>query len=181
MPSIVMPSRRPSVMDAPARFALTILRPARLTSCTFQPERLESSKVAPAMLTLWNEQPARFTLPMVEPDMFTSSYFEPEMSVSCTSRHSLTRCSFIGSLLSVGLRSPRLGVADHALDLGKARPQAALDVVDQLVHLADPDRRVEVAVEVDDLAVLGFAHAYVMDVTQAAAPGGELGQRRADL
>src|SRR5262245_35343353 len=95
MPSIVIPSNRPCEIDAPARFASTILRPARFTSLTFQPDKLAFSNVAPDMLTFLNEQPARFTLPTVAPDMFTSSKVEPEMSDLCTSRHSLTPCSFM--------------------------------------------------------------------------------------
>src|SRR5262249_24184170 len=95
MPSIVIPSNRPRAIDAPARFACTMLRPARFTSLSFQPDRLASSKVAPDMLTFLNEQPARFTLPTDEPDMFTLSKAEPEMSDLCTLRHSLTLCSFM--------------------------------------------------------------------------------------
>src|SRR5262249_6736929 len=124
MPSIVIPSSRPCEIDAPARFACTILRPARFTSLSFQPDKLASSKVAPDMLTFLNAQPARFTLPMVAPDMFTASKAEPEISDLCTSRHSLTPCSFMlvpptGSPLEACDQARRIpALAAHLLHFG---------------------------------------------------------------
>src|SRR6266700_6093287 len=47
------------------------------------------------MFTCLKEHPARLTLPTFDPDMLTSSYADPEMSELCTSRHSLTPCSFM--------------------------------------------------------------------------------------
>src|SRR5262249_43028468 len=66
---------------------------------------------------------------------------------------------------------PRLGVTDHSLDRGKARAQPALDVVDLFVHVVDPHGRIDVAMEIDDLAVGRLAHAHLVDVAQHAAIG----------
>src|SRR6202008_3588367 len=56
----------------------------------------------------------------------------------------------------------RLRVADHPLDRRPQPPQPALDLVDLLVHLFDRECGIDPAVEVDDLAVHGLAHAHVM-------------------
>jgi hypothetical protein len=50
-------------------------------------------------------------------------------------------------------------VADHPLDARPASAQAALDRVDLLVH---GERRIHLAVEVDDFPVRDFAHAHVV-------------------
>src|ERR1051325_5232618 len=78
-------------------------------------------------------------------------------------------------------RSARLGVADHALDRGESPPQAALDLVDPLVRPVDPHGRIDVAVEVADLALARLAHAHVVDVAQRLAIGGKGRERRAHL
>src|SRR6267142_910662 len=70
----------------------------------------------------------------------------------------------------------RLGVADHALDVRKEPAQAVLEIVDHLVRLADADRRIDVAVEIDDLAVAGLAHAHVVNVAHVAARVRQLGK-----
>lgn len=63
--------------------------------------------------------------------------------------------------------TPRLGVADHALDGRIAPAQAALDGIDQIMDGADRKCRVHAAVEIDDFAIGGFADAYVMHFAEA--------------
>ena len=58
--------------------------------------------------------------------------------------------------------SPRLGVADDALDGRESAGAAALERVHQIVHRADRKRRIDAAVKIDDLAVGGLAHAHVV-------------------
>jgi len=74
---------------------------------------------------------------------------------------------------------PRLRVADHALDRGEAPAQAALDAVDPLMHRVDAHAGIDVAVEVDDLAVARLAHAHVVNVAQRAVLGRERDKRGA--
>src|SRR5205823_11160266 len=63
----------------------------------------------------------------------------------------------------LGPRQRRLRVADHALDRGKAQAQCALHFVDLVVDVRDFEQRIDEAVEIDDLAVLGRTHAHVVD------------------
>src|SRR6185437_7176204 len=65
-------------------------------------------------------------------------------------------------------RLPWLGVADHPLDLRELPAQAALEVVDLLMDLVDPHGGIDVAMEVDDLAIARLAHAHVVDIAQCA-------------
>src|SRR5215468_8359950 len=65
----------------------------------------------------------------------------------------------------------RLGVTDHALHARESATPRALDLVDMLVHLDHAHRRRGAAVEVDDLAGIGVAHAHIMDVVDLAALG----------
>ena len=69
--------------------------------------------------------------------------------------------------------SPRLGVADDALDGRKAPAQAVLDRVDQIVHRPHGQCRVGAAVEIDDFAVGVLAHAHVMDFAEAGEAVGK--------
>ena len=74
----------------------------------------------------------------------------------------------------------RLGVADHALDRRRTAAQRAFDLVDLLVHRLHRERRIDPAVEIDDLAFVGFAHPHVVDVADHAAFGRDLGERHLD-
>src|ERR1044072_2313307 len=58
----------------------------------------------------------------------------------------------------------RLGMAAHALDGREFLAKRAFDVVDALMHVAHGELRVNAAMEVDNLAVRGLAHAHVVDL-----------------
>src|SRR6185437_136345 len=72
----------------------------------------------------------------------------------------------------------RLGVADHALDRGRARAQGALQCIDFLVYLLDAEMRIDAAMEINDLAFVGFAYAHIMYRADGTAIGGEFGKRK---
>src|SRR3569833_4195323 len=74
-------------------------------------------------------------------------------------------------------RFHRLGMAVDALDLRRTSLQRALQRIDAVMDVVDGKLRIDAAVEVDDLAVLGLAHAHVVHVADAAAIGGEFAQR----
>ena len=76
-------------------------------------------------------------------------------------------------------RVRRLGVTDDALHGREGAAQRALDLVDVLVHLDHAHRRRGAAMEVDDLAGVGVAHADIMDVVDRGL-GGKARQRRPD-
>ena len=59
--------------------------------------------------------------------------------------------------------------------------QAAFDRIDQIVHRAHRQRRVDAAVKIDDLAVGGFAHAHVVDFVEAGMRGGLSVENGADF
>ena len=52
--------------------------------------------------------------------------------------------------------APRLGVADDTLDDRKALAQPVFERVDQVMHCADRQRRIDAAMEINDLAIDGF-------------------------
>ena len=56
-----------------------------------------------------------------------------------------------------------------------------LDVVDQIVHGTDRERRLDVAMEIDDLALGGFAHPHIVDFAKTVRACGERGKRRANF
>src|SRR3569832_222505 len=68
-------------------------------------------------------------------------------------------------------------MADDALDLRRAGLERALQRVDIVVDVVNRELGVAPAVEVDDLAVLGLAHAHVMHVANDAASGRLLAPR----
>ena len=70
---------------------------------------------------------------------------------------------------------PRFGVADDAPDGRKTVAQTAFNGVDEFMRGAHRDRRIEPAMEIDDLAVGGLAHAHVVHL---AAVGESRGERR---
>src|SRR5687768_15667598 len=80
---------------------------------------------------------------------------------------------------SVKRLPPWFSVTDHAHDGRKLPPQRALDLVDPLVHLVHRQLWIHLAVEVDDLAARGLAHAHVVDPPDEPDAGGDFGQRRA--
>ena len=61
--------------------------------------------------------------------------------------------------------------------VGKAPAQPALERVDQVVHRADRERRIDAAVKIDDLAVGGLAHAHVVDLAEVGDFRGERQER----
>src|ERR1700681_2609028 len=72
---------------------------------------------------------------------------------------------------------PRLGVADDALDQGKAPPQPVFQRIDRVMHGADRKRRIDPAMKIDDLAVAGLAHAHVVHFAETGNLGGERRER----
>src|SRR5690348_3719274 len=74
----------------------------------------------------------------------------------------------------------RLGVTDHALHRREGTAQAALELIDPLVHLDDGDGRIRAAMEVHELAGFAVAHTHVVDVVQHAVLGCKPSQFAAD-
>jgi hypothetical protein len=57
-------------------------------------------------------------------------------------------------------------VPDHPLDRGEALAERPLHLVDLLVHVGHPERGIDQAMEIDDLAVIGLAHAHVVHLSE---------------
>ena len=72
-------------------------------------------------------------------------------------------------------------MADDAGDAGKAAAQPALDGIDESMHRADRQRRIDAAMEIHDLAVGGLAHAHVVHLAEAGQDGGQRRERLAAL
>src|ERR1700760_1951196 len=58
------------------------------------------------------------------------------------------------------LRVRRLGMTNHSLHAGERATESAFDVIDIVVHPEHAHRRRGAAMEVDDLAGFGVAHAH---------------------
>ena len=100
----------------------------------------------------------------------------PARARQCGARRSARRQAAGGG--GIVHLTARLRMPDHPLDRRKAPAQASLDSVDQLVeHGRDGAGRIDVAMEIHDLAVGGVAHPYVVDIAQHPACRRKLGER----
>ena len=61
---------------------------------------------------------------------------------------------------------PRFGMADHALNSGKLTAQPALKGIHNVVHRTDRQRRIDLAVKIDDFSGGGFPHPHVMNLAE---------------
>ena len=68
----------------------------------------------------------------------------------------------------------------HTPHSWKAQPQCSLELIDFLMHGSNLDAGIHAAVEVDDLASLGFAYAHIMDLTDEPNTGCNLLERVGD-
>ncbi len=74
----------------------------------------------------------------------------------------------------------RLGVADHAFDRRGLAPQVALDRIHLLVDILHAQAWIDAAMEIDDFALVRFAHADIVDIADHAAFGGTFGEGERD-
>src|SRR5262245_15111366 len=70
-------------------------------------------------------------------------------------------------------------MTDRALDRRKAQAQGPFHLVHLVVHIRDFEHGVDQAMEIDDLSVVGCAHAHVMDRADEFDLGRDLDQRLA--
>ena len=57
-------------------------------------------------------------------------------------------------------------MADHALNGWKMPAQPALEGIHRVMHRADRQRRIDVAVKIDDFTGGGFSHAHVVNLAE---------------
>src|SRR5665647_2238691 len=71
----------------------------------------------------------------------------------------------------------RFGVSDDAFDRRRSDPQGPLQRIDLLMHGLNAEVGIDAAMEIDDLALCGLAHAHVVDVANNTSFRGEFRQR----
>ncbi len=66
-------------------------------------------------------------------------------------------------------------MADYPLNGGRPAAQFALHLINLLVDALHRQRRIDPAVKIDDLTVVGFAYPHVVDVANAKTLRGNFG------